>query len=288
MNLTRFAIRRPIFTTMVTLIVVIVGAIALIQLPVDLMPDITNPIVSIRTEYENASPEVVEELVTRPIEEAMAAVPGAEEVTSNSSEGNSNVVVRFSWATDIDVAVSDVRDRIDRVINRLPDDCDRPTLFKFDFSAMPILFIGISSEMDPVEMRRLIDDQIKFRIESINGVASMSIFGGREREIAVDVDPYRLRAMGVSLTRVMDVLRRRMVHQPSTILTALEESGLPDRGLLLYGDAYQRMKPPEGLDEALVPYYPRKSLYINSTTGREPISAEPSVALTKPFSDIGA
>ncbi len=215
MNIAKFAIHRPIFTTMITLIVVIIGGIALIRLPIDLMPDITNPVISIQTEYENASPEIVEELVTRPIEEAMAAVPGAEEVTSNSSEGNSNVTVRFSWSTDIDVAVSDVRDRIDRVINRLPDDCDRPTLFKFDFSAMPIVFIGVSSQMDPVEMRRLIEDQIKFRIESINGVASMSMFGGREREVAVDVDPYRLRAMGVSLTRVMDTLRRANLNRPA-------------------------------------------------------------------------
>ena len=215
MSTIRFAINRPIFTTMVTLIVVIIGAIALLRLPIDLMPDITNPVISIRTEYENASPEVVEELVTRPIEEAMAAVPGAEEVTSNSSEGNSNVTVKFTWGTDIDVAVSDVRDRIDRVINRLPDDCDRPTLFKFDFSSMPIVFIGISSRMDPVEMRRLIEDQIKFRIESINGVASMTMFGGREREIAVDVDPYRLRAMGVSLDKVMSVLKRANLNRPA-------------------------------------------------------------------------
>ncbi len=215
MNITKFAIQRPIFTTMVTLIVVIIGTISLLRLPIDLMPDITNPVVSIRTEYENASPEVIEELVTRPIEEAMAAVPGAEEVTSNSSEGNSNVTVKFTWGTDIDVAVSDVRDRIDRVINRLPDDCDRPTLFKFDFASMPIVFMGVSSEMDPVEMRRLIEDQIKFRIESINGVASMTIFGGREREVSVDVDPYRLRAMGVSLDRVMTVLKRANINRPA-------------------------------------------------------------------------
>ena len=215
MNIVRGAIHRPIFTTMVTLIVVIIGGISLRRLPIDLMPDVTNPVVSIRTEYENASPEVVEELVTRPIEEAMAAVPGAEEVTSNSSEGNSNVTVKFTWGTDLDVAVSDVRDRIDRVINRLPDDCDRPTLFKFDFASMPIVFIGVSSEMDPVEMRTLIDDQIKFRIESINGVASMTIFGGREREISVDVDPYRLRAMGVSLDQVMSVLRRANINRPA-------------------------------------------------------------------------
>lgn len=215
MSIARFAIHRPIFTTMVTLIVIIIGGISLLRLPIDLMPDITNPVISIRTEYENASPEIVEELVTRPIEEAMAAVPGAEEVTSNSSEGNSNVTVKFTWGTDLDVAVSDVRDRIDRVINRLPDDAERPTLFKFDFASMPIVFVGISSQMDPVEMRTMIEDQIKFRIESINGVASMTIFGGREREISVDVDPYRLRAMGVSLDRVMNVLDRANINRPA-------------------------------------------------------------------------
>ncbi|MCC8189666.1 MAG: efflux RND transporter permease subunit [Planctomycetes bacterium] len=215
MNIARGAIHRPIFTTMVTLIVVIIGGISLTKLPIDLMPDITNPVISIRTEYENASPEVVEELVTRPIEEAMAAVPGAEEVSSTSSEGNSNVTVKFTWGTDLDVAVSDVRDRIDRVINRLPDDCDRPILYKFDFASMPIVFIGISSEMDPVEMRTLIDDQIKFRLESINGVASMTLSGGREREISVDIDPYRLRAMGVSLDRVMTVLQRANINRPA-------------------------------------------------------------------------
>ncbi|MCC8166764.1 MAG: efflux RND transporter permease subunit [Planctomycetes bacterium] len=215
MNIAKFSIHRPIFTTMVTLIVVIIGGISLVRLPIDLMPDITNPVISIQTEYENASPEVVEELVTRPIEEAMAAVPGAEEVTSNSSEGNSNVTVKFAWGTDLDVAVSDIRDRIDQVINRLPDDAERPTLFKFDFAATPIVFIGISSEMDPVEMRRLIEDQIKFRIESINGVASMTIFGGREREVSVDIDPYRLKAMNVSLDQVMTVLQRANINRPA-------------------------------------------------------------------------
>ncbi len=215
MNVAKFSIHRPIFTTMVTLIVVIIGGISLARLPIDLMPDITNPVISIQTEYENASPEVVEELVTRPIEEAMAAVPGAEEVTSNSSEGNSNVTVKFDWGTDLDVAVSDIRDRIDRVINRLPDDAERPILFKFDFAATPIVFIGISSEMDPVEMRRLIEDQIKFRIESINGVASMTIFGGREREVSVDIDPYRLKAMNVSLDQVMTVLERANINRPA-------------------------------------------------------------------------
>ncbi len=215
MNIARFAIKRPIFTSMVTLMVIIIGAVSLTRLSIDLMPEITFPTISIRTEYENANPEIVEELVTRPIEEAMAAVPGAEEVTSTSSEGNSNVTVKFSWSTDLDAASSDVRDRLDRVIGRLPDDAERPTLFKFDLASMPIVFMGVSSEMDPVELKKLLEDDIKFRLESIPGVASLNIFGGRDREISVDVDPYRLRALDISLNRVMAVLKLANINRPA-------------------------------------------------------------------------
>ncbi len=200
---------------MVTLMVIIIGAVSLTRLSIDLMPEITFPTISIRTEYENANPEIVEELVTRPIEEAMAAVPGAEEVTSTSSEGNSNVTVKFSWSTDLDAASSDVRDRLDRVIGRLPDDAERPILFKFDLASMPIVFMGVSSEMDPVELKKLLEDDVKFRIESISGVASLNIFGGRDREISVDVDPYRLRALDITLDRVMTVLKLANINRPA-------------------------------------------------------------------------
>ena len=100
MRISRFSVHRPIFTIMVTLIVVVLGGISLVRLPIDLMPDITYPTLSISTEYENASPEEIEELITRPIEEAMSAVPGVEEVTSASTEGVSNVRVTFSWGTN--------------------------------------------------------------------------------------------------------------------------------------------------------------------------------------------
>ena len=101
------------------------------------MPDITNPTLSISTGYENASPEEIEELITRPLEEAMSAVPGVEEVTSSSSEGSSSVRLNFSWGTDLDAAATDVRDRLDRVIPRLPDDADRPSISKFDLASFP-------------------------------------------------------------------------------------------------------------------------------------------------------
>ncbi|HUW34985.1 MAG TPA: efflux RND transporter permease subunit, partial [Planctomycetota bacterium] len=215
MNISRSAIRRPIFTIMVALIVIIIGGISLMRLPIDLMPDITYPTLTVRTSYENASPEEMEELVTRPIEEAMSAVPGVEEVTSTSSEGSSNVRVTFSWGINLDSATSDVRDRLDRVLSRLPDDCDRPTLFKFDLASFPILILGASSDLDPIQMRQIIDDQIKYRIERLPGVASLDIWGGLNREIHVDLNRDKIKALGLSLNTILAKVSAENINQPA-------------------------------------------------------------------------
>jgi HAE1 family hydrophobic/amphiphilic exporter-1 len=167
---------------MVALIVIIVGIVSFQRLPIDLMPDITYPTLSITTEYENASPEEVEELITRIIEEAMSAVPGVEEVTSVSAEGRSNVRVTFVWGTDLDAASNDIRDRLDRIITRLPEDSERPRLRKFDLASFPILILGVSGNIDPIHMRKIIDHQVKYRIERVPGVASLGTRRTRSRD----------------------------------------------------------------------------------------------------------
>ncbi|RJP37285.1 MAG: efflux RND transporter permease subunit [Desulfobacteraceae bacterium] len=215
MNVARFSVRRPIFTVMAALIVILLGSVSLSRLPVDLMPDVTYPTLSISTSYGNASPEEMETLVTRPIEEAMSAVPGVEEVTSISSEGTSSVRVTFVWGTDLDAAANDIRDRLDRVIPRLPEDADRPFLRKFDLASFPILIMGASSNMDPLQMRRIIDNEIKYRIERIPGVAMLDIWGGREREIHVNLDPDRLKSLDVPLEQVLARLRAANVTLPA-------------------------------------------------------------------------
>jgi HAE1 family hydrophobic/amphiphilic exporter-1 len=215
MNLARLSVPRPVFTSMVVLIVVILGVVSLQRLPVDLMPDITYPRLNILTTYGNASPLEMEELVTRPIEQAMSAVPGVVEVSSSSSEGRSNVGVLFTWGTDLDVASNDVRDRLDRIIGRLPDDADRPVLRKFDPAAFPIMFLGASSNLDPLELRRLIDDQVKYRIERVPGVAALDVWGGLSREIHVEIDPDKVKALGLSLDQVLDRIRAANVNVPA-------------------------------------------------------------------------
>ncbi|MFW6107412.1 MAG: efflux RND transporter permease subunit [bacterium] len=214
MKLSRFAIHRPVFTTMVALIVVILGGVSLSRLPIDLMPDITYPTLTVRTEYENASPYEIEEMVTRPIEEAVSVVPGVEEVTSMSMEGVSNVRVTFAWGTDLDAAANDIRDRLDRVMRVLPEDADRPTLFKFDLASFPVLILGASSRLDPVQMREIIDDQIKYRIERVPGVAALDVWGGLEREIHVDLDPDKINALGLPLDLILDRVRQGNVTLP--------------------------------------------------------------------------
>ncbi len=212
MRLSRFAVHRPIFTIMVTLIVVILGGVSLIRLPIDLMPDITYPTLSISTSYENASPEEIEELVTRPIEEAMSAVPGVEEVSSISTEGLSNVRVSFAWRTDLDAAANDIRDRLDRVVPRLPDDAERPRLRKFDLASFPILILGAASNLDPIQMRRIIDDQVKYRLERVPGVAAVDVWGGLDREIHVNLFADRINALGIPLDQILNRIREENVN----------------------------------------------------------------------------
>jgi HAE1 family hydrophobic/amphiphilic exporter-1 len=215
MKLNEFSVKHPIFTIMMVLIVIILGMVSLSRLPVDLLPDITYPTLSIQTTYENASPEEIEELISRPIEAVLSAVPGVENIFSTSSEGNSSVRVTFTWGTDLDNAANDIRDRLDRVIPRLPEDATRPSLRKFDPASFPILILGASSDLDPVQMRRILDDQIKYRIERVPGVASVDIWGGLEREIHVNLDPDKIKALGLPLDYILAKINSENVDVPA-------------------------------------------------------------------------
>jgi len=223
-NISRFSIRRPVLTVMASLIVIIVGGVSLSRLSIDLMPDITYPTLSISTEYENASPEEVEELITRPVEEAMSAVPGVEEVTSVSADGRSSVRVTFTWGSNLDEAANDIRERLDRVIPHLPEDAERPRLRKFDLAAFPILIMGVSSNLDPIQIRKIIDNQVKNRIERIPGVASLDIRGGLDREIHVNLNAEKIKALGLPIDHLLNRLREENINLPAGTI----EQGLLD------------------------------------------------------------
>ncbi|MBM4024026.1 MAG: efflux RND transporter permease subunit [Planctomycetes bacterium] len=215
MNVSHFSVHRPIFTIMVVLIVIVLGGISLWRLPIDLMPDITYPTISVSCAYPNAGPEEVEELIVRPLEQAISSVPGVEEVTATAVEGNGSVRVTFAWGTDLDTAANDIRDRLDRILDRLPEEADRPTLRKYDLAAFPILYLGASSNLDPVQTRLIIEEQVKYRLERVPGVAAVDIRGGLEREIHVLLDPAKINALAIPLDQIVAQIRAGNVNVPA-------------------------------------------------------------------------
>ncbi|SLM31601.1 Heavy metal efflux pump, CzcA family [Desulfamplus magnetovallimortis] len=215
MTLSQFSVKRPIFTTMITLIAILLGVVSLTRLRIDLLPEIEFPTVSIRTEYEGASPVVMEQLITRILEEIVATVPGVEQMTSESTEGSSRITVSFSWGIDIDTAALDLQSKIQDEINELPDDIVRPRIGKFDVNSFPVVLLGISSNLDPVELTQLIENQIRYRFARLNGVAQVDLWGGFNREVRVELDHERLKAMKISISQILQSIRNSNIDLPA-------------------------------------------------------------------------
>jgi len=218
MKISRFSVQRPVLTSMVMMIVLILGGVSLNRLPIDLMPKITYPTLTVRSDYPNAGPEKIEDLLTRPIEEAVSAVPGVEEVISTSMDGSAVVRVSFGWEIDLDEAANDIRDRLERILDQLPEEASRPTLFKFDLAQYPILILGVVSELDPIEVRRIVEEQVKYRIERVPGVAAIDVWGGMEPEIQVRVAADKIKALQLSFKEIIAAIKAQNTSIPTGTL----------------------------------------------------------------------
>ncbi len=191
------------------------GVISLNLLSQELFPPISYPQLSIVTPYENAAPEEIETLITKPIEEAVGGISGLRKVTSNSKEGLSLVVAEFGWNQNMDFASLAVREKIDLIKERLPRDASEPVVIKFNPFELPVMSLSVSSsERTPVQLRELARKWFKDELEKIHGVASASISGGAEEQILVDVDQARLRAAGVSIVDVSDSIAAANLNFP--------------------------------------------------------------------------
>lgn len=212
MNIPAFSVKRKITVLMLTLIVSLFGIISFTRIGIDMMPDLEYPFVSVITTYEGVASEDIENLITRPIEEAVSTVKRVNTVSSISKEGVSVVMVEFEWGTLLDFAAQDVRDKISWLADLIPEDADSPMVIKFNMSDMPILFYGITGMDDTIKLRQYVKDNIKTRIERLEGVASCYISGGLEREINVFVDRDRLSAYNLSMNEVIEILRRENLN----------------------------------------------------------------------------
>jgi HAE1 family hydrophobic/amphiphilic exporter-1 len=214
MSIPRLAIHRPITMFMISAVVTLLGLISLTRLPVDLMPDVSFPSITVRVNYQGVGPLEMEELVTRPIEQAVSAVAGLERLESTSSEGNSRVTLNFAWGTDLAEAVDDVRSRIDRIRGRLPEEADPPTIFKFDSTTMPILQVGVEGDFDAVALRELAENELAQRLERVPGVAAVTVDGGLRRQIHVELSKEKITALNLSVDRVVNLLRTENQNIP--------------------------------------------------------------------------
>lgn len=199
---------------MLSAVIVLLGAISLLRLPVDLMPDVSFPSLTIRVGYAGVGPREIEESVTRPIEQAVSAVAGLDQMNSSSAEGSSTVRLNFVWGTDLGEAAEDVRSRIDRIRARLPEDADPPVIFKFDSSSFPIMSLAVEGEFDPVTLRELAERTIAPRLERVNGIAAVSTSGGLRRQIRIELSKEKTTALGLPVDRVVSVLRTENQNIP--------------------------------------------------------------------------
>ncbi|PRQ04723.1 Swarming motility protein SwrC [Enhygromyxa salina] len=224
MKIARVSVERPVLTMMLTLIVLVLGGVSLSRVQIDLLPEIELPTVTIRTEYEGANPEVMEQRVTTIIEEIVATVPGVEDLESTSSEGDSSVKVTFGWGIDVDMAAIDVSAKLEDEINELPDDIVRPRVSKFDVGSFPVVILGISSQLDPIELTTLVDEQLRHRFSQIPGVAQVDPWGEYSREVRVELDPARLRALGIPLDQIREALTDANLDLPAGKIERGQES----------------------------------------------------------------
>ncbi|MBN1773450.1 MAG: efflux RND transporter permease subunit [Deltaproteobacteria bacterium] len=222
MSLSSGSVKHGITTLMAYVVAIGFGVFSLSRLGLDMYPDITFPLAGIVTTYEGTSPEDMEQLVSRTLEEAAASVEGVTQVTSTSKQGASVVFVEFDWGYDIDQGEIDLRKSIDFVRGYLPPDASSPITFAFNPSMQPIMFLFLSGNYDQKELRDIAVHDLEPRLERLPGVASVDTYGGLEREIRVEVLPQRLQSYRIAVPTILQALRTENLQIPAG---SLEQGG---------------------------------------------------------------
>ena len=215
MKLPEWGVQKPVTTLMFFFSIFMLGAVMVTQLPVDLMPEIERPTVTVVTTWEGVSTEDVETMVTKVVERALGTVNGLEEMTSATIEGVSSVTCEFTWGTNLDEASNDIRSNLERIRKVLPDDADPPMLRKFNTSQIPIQFYGITCNESIENLEEIANNEIADPLKRLPGVGSVDLFGGLERQINVKLDPARLAGFGLVFDQVAAALAQENVTLPA-------------------------------------------------------------------------
>ncbi|TRX56559.1 efflux RND transporter permease subunit [Thalassomonas sp. M1454] len=219
MNIVNVAVKRPVTIWMFTFAVLLFGMVSLSRLAVNLLPDLSYPTLTIRTDYIGAAPGEVEQLVTKPIEEAIGIVKGVRNVQSISKAGQSDVLLEFEWGTEMDMASLEVREKLDVI--RLPLDVKKPLLLKFNPNLDPIIRFALktkrgSETLDQTKLKNIreyAEEELKRKLESVSGVASVKIGGGLEKEIQILIDQHKISQLGIDSQLIIDRLQQENINQ---------------------------------------------------------------------------
>ncbi|MDZ7714675.1 MAG: efflux RND transporter permease subunit [Balneolaceae bacterium] len=207
MKLTKLSLDRPVTSIMVFVSFVVIGIIASRMVPLEYFPDISFPGAYITMPYPNSTPQEVERNITRPVEEAISTISGLEEISSTSSENQAGIFVRFKMGSDIGLKAMEVKEKIDGIRNQLPDDLERFTINKFSAQDNPMLQLRISSQRDLSDAYDLLDRNLKQRIERLNGVARVDLYGVEKKQIRIELIPERLEALNIDINQLTRQLR---------------------------------------------------------------------------------
>ena len=208
-------IRRPVFTTMLVMLLVVFGVTSYPSLGIDLYPDIDFPIVTVRITYTGASPEEMEGLITKPVEDAVSSVSGIKTLSSTSREGISETIIEFELGTNAKMAANDVREKVAGVRRRLPDEIDEPVVPRYDITAQSIMTYSLASETrERGEIRKIAENVVKDELQRIEGVAEVNVYGSGNREIHVYVDPVKLEAYNVPLQSLYEIINSSNYNTP--------------------------------------------------------------------------
>ncbi|PEN13771.1 acriflavin resistance protein [Longibacter salinarum] len=208
------SIRRPVATAMTFLVVIVIGVVSFRYLPVDLLPEIEYPRLTVYTNYGNVGPEEMEKIITDPVANAVSGVPNVEQITSRSEEGASRVSLEFAQGTDLDAAANDVRASLDRIRDDLPVEAEPPGIWKFDPNSQEIVSIAVESSRDLESLTRLLDRDVSRRFEQIPGVGTINVRGGIYREIRINLERDRLAAYKLSAAEVRNAISQSNVALP--------------------------------------------------------------------------
>ncbi|HCC71768.1 MAG TPA: multidrug transporter AcrB, partial [Bacteroidales bacterium] len=226
------AVRRPLTTILIFIALVTMGLYSLTRLSIDLFPEMEFPFLTVFTSYPGASAADIETNVTNTLENSLGTISNLKSINSTSSDNSSIMFLEFEWGTNTDEAANEVRDNLDFIERFLPEDCEDPTLLKFNSSMMPILFYAITAEESYAGLEKILDEKIVNPLNRIEGVGSVGLAGAPGREIYINVDPIKMEAYNLSVEQIGNVLRAENMNMPAGYL----EMGSLDYPLRVQGE----------------------------------------------------